>query len=142
MSPPPPQMICFALYSATHAMQAAYQPLLDGLGLTYPQYLVLSALWAEDGQTVGGIARRLHLESNTVTPLVKRLAARGLLDRSRDRADERLVRITLTAAGRALEAGARHIPAGIVERSGLTPSDLTDLQDRIIRLRDHLRQAG
>lgn len=80
---PPSHMLCFALYSAAHAMQAAYKPLLEPLGLTYPQYLALSALWAEDGQTVGQIGAALHLDSNTLTPLLKRLEQAGLLIRGR-----------------------------------------------------------
>lgn len=141
MSLPVPQMLCFALYSATHAMQHAYQPLLDDLGLTYPQYLVLSALWDIDDQTVGQIARTLHLESNTLTPLLKRLEAMGHLTRARDTSDERQVRIRLTDAGRALQTRAAHIPGCILEKSGLSLPELTDLQARIIALRDHLRTA-
>ena len=139
MTLPVPQMICFALYSATHAMQHAYQPLLDGLGLTYPQYLVMSALWVEDGQTVGQIARALQLDSNTLTPLLKRIEGRGLVARTRDRADERQVRVTLTDAGRALQQDADPIPACILAKTGMTLPDLTDLQTRITALRDHLR---
>lgn len=139
MSIPVPQMICFALYSATHAMQAAYQPLLDDLGLTYPQYLVLSALWDRDDQTVTQIARTLHLESNTLTPLLKRLEAMGHLTRTRNPADERQVRIRLTDAARALQTRAAHIPGCILQKSGLSLQDLTALQTRITALRDHLR---
>lgn len=141
MTLPVPQMLCFALYSATHAMQHAYQPLLDDLGLTYPQYLVLSALWEKDDQTVGQIARTLYLESNTLTPLLKRLEAQTLLTRTRDKADERQVRITLTAAGAALQARAAHIPACIFEKSGLPLDAMSDLRDQITRLRGNLLQA-
>ncbi len=139
MPVPVPQMLCFALYSTTHAMQAAYQPLLDDLDLTYPQYLVLSALWDADDQTVGQIARTLHLESNTLTPLLKRLQAMGHLTRTRDPGDERQVRVRLTDDGRALQPRAAHIPACILERSGLTLTALTALQGQITALRDHLR---
>lgn len=136
---PVPQMLCFALYSATHAMQAAYQPLLDDLGLTYPQYLVLSALWERDDQTVSQIARTLQLESNTLTPLLKRMQTTGHLTRTRDPDDERQVRIRLTDQGRALQDRAAHIPGCILEKSGLTLPGLTALQARITDLRDHLR---
>ena len=139
MSLPIPQMLCFALYSATHAMQHAYQPLLDAIGLTYPQYLVLSALWAQDNQTVGQIARTLHLESNTLTPLLKRLQTMGHLTRTRDARDERQVRVALTDSGRSLEPHAAHIPDCVLEKTGLTLPDLRALQSQIIDLRDHLR---
>ncbi|MDR7124138.1 MarR family transcriptional regulator [Pseudotabrizicola sp. 4114] len=134
-----PDMICFALYSATHAMQHVYKPLLDDLGLTYPQYLVLTALWTEDKQTVGALGRQVQLESNTLTPLLKRLEERGLITRTRSETDERQVNITLTDAGRALQARAAHIPACVLEKSGLSLDDLTQLRDQITTLRDHLR---
>ncbi|RGP37335.1 MarR family winged helix-turn-helix transcriptional regulator [Pseudotabrizicola alkalilacus] len=134
-----PDMICFALYSATHAMQHVYKPLLDDLGLTYPQYLVLTALWTQDGQTVGALGRQVQLESNTLTPLLKRLEERGLITRTRSETDERQVNITLTDPGRTLKARAAHIPACVLEKSGLSLDDLTRLRDQITTLRDHLR---
>jgi MarR family transcriptional regulator, organic hydroperoxide resistance regulator len=136
-----PDMICFALYSATHAMQQAYKPLLEDLGLTYPQYLALTALWAGDGQTVGALGRQVQLESNTLTPLLKRLEGMGLVSRSRDTGDERQVVIRLTDQGRALQARAAHIPGCIVEKTGIALDDLEGLRDQITRLRDHLRQG-
>lgn len=138
----PPDMICFALYSAAHAMQQAYKPLLDEIGLTYPQYLVMTVLWAEDGQTVGAIGRQVLLDSSTLTPLLKRLETQGLVARSRDAKDERQVRITLTAAGQALAARAAPIPACFREMTGLPVQDLVALRDRITALRDHLRAPG
>jgi MarR family transcriptional regulator, organic hydroperoxide resistance regulator len=137
----PSDMICFSLYSATHAMQAAYKPLLDDLGLTYPQYLVLTTLWKQDAQSVGQIGQTLQLESNTLTPLLKRMEAQGLLGRARSSSDERQVKVTLTEAGRALHARAAHIPACILEKSGLTLPALTALRDQINQLRDQLRLA-
>lgn len=134
-----PDMICFALYSATHAMQHVYKPLLDDLGLTYPQYLVLTALWSQDKQTVGALGRQVQLDSNTLTPLLKRLEDRGLVTRARDGKDERQVNITLTETGHALKARAAHIPACVLEKSGLSVEDLTRLRDQITTLRDHLR---
>jgi DNA-binding MarR family transcriptional regulator len=97
------QMLCFAVYSAGHAFTRFYKPRLDALDLTYPQYLVLLVLWEKDDITVKGLGDRLFLDSGTITPLVKRLEARGLVVRRRDEDDERQVRITLTEAGRALE---------------------------------------
>lgn len=133
-----PDMICFALYSASHAMQAAYKPLLDPLGLTYPQYLVLTELWSQDDQTVGALGRALRLESNTLTPLLKRMEGQGLLIRSRDKADERQVRITLTEAGRTLQARAAHVPGCLLERSGLSADQAAALRDAVTMLRDRL----
>ncbi|WP_435257185.1 MarR family winged helix-turn-helix transcriptional regulator [Thioclava sp. FR2] len=132
-------MICFALYSATLAMQQAYKPLLDDLDLTYPQYLALSALWVQDGQTVGEIGRQVQLESNTLTPLFKRLEAQGLISRRRDSQDERQVRIDLTETGRALREKAAHIPACILEKTGMELPALLALREQITALRDHLR---
>lgn len=135
----PPDMICFALYSAAHAMQQAYKPLLDALGITYPQYLVLSVLWAQDDQTVGAIGRQVQLDSNTLTPLLKRLQAQRIVTRARDAEDERQVRIRLTDKGYAMRYAARGIPGCILDRSGLTQDDAIALRDRVTALRDHLR---
>jgi MarR family transcriptional regulator, organic hydroperoxide resistance regulator len=141
MSLPVSDMICFSLYSATHAMQAAYKPLLDQIGLTYPQYLVLTALWQTDGQSVGQIGQTLQLESNTLTPLLKRMEGQGLVTRSRSREDERQVMVSLTEAGQALQTRAAHIPACILEKSGMTLQALTALRDQINALRGHLRAS-
>ncbi len=112
-------LLCFAIYSANHAFNRVYKPLLDALGLTYPQYLVMVVLWEKDDVTVGAIGDRLFLESNTLTPLLKRLEGQGLVTRLRDRTDERQVRIRLTEAGRALRGKAAGVPACIFETSGL-----------------------
>lgn len=136
----PTEMICFALYSASHAMQRTYGPLLESVGLTYPQYLVLIALWAEDGQSVGQIGRALQLESNTLTPLLKRVEALGLVTRTRSVADERQVIVALTEAGREMQARLAHIPACIVESSGMTLDALFSLRDQVNALRDGLGQ--
>ncbi|WP_245890434.1 MarR family winged helix-turn-helix transcriptional regulator [Roseovarius confluentis] len=138
---PPPDMLCFALYSTAHRMQQTYKPLLAPLGLTYPQYLLLSALWSEDSRTVGALGRELQLESNTLTPLIKRLETRGLLRRERDAADERQVRVHLTEPGRALQADAAHIPDCIARETGMDMDDLTRLRDEILALRDRLDPA-
>lgn len=142
MTMTPPDMICFALYSATHAMQQAYKPLLEEIGLTYPQYLVMLTLWDEEGLPVGEIGRRVHLESNTLTPLLKRLEAQGLLRRRRDQQDERQVRIDLTDKGRALRPRAAHIPACILQKTGMDLAALTALRDQVMGLRDRLRADG
>lgn len=132
-------MLCFALYSAGHAMQAAYKPLLEPLGLTYPQYLALAALWAKDGQTVGQIGTTLLLDSNTLTPLLKRLEQGGWITRQRAMDDERQVRITLTDAGHALQAEAAKVPLCFLDQTGLTADQADALRDALTTLRDRLR---
>ena len=109
------------------------------MGLTYPQYLALVALWGEDGQTVGQLGQALQLESNTLTPLLKRLEAQGLLSRARDSRDERQVRVSLTEAGRDMQARAEEIPQCILEKSGMSLTALTALRDQVNALRDQLR---
>lgn len=131
--------LCFALYAASRAMIQAYQPLLVPLGLTYPQYLVLLVLWEEDGASVKRLGERLQLDSGTLTPLLKRLEAAGLLSRVRDRADERVVRIHLTGAGRRLEAAASHIPAALSCRAQLPSPDLAALRGALHQLTHTLR---
>ena len=125
------QLLCFSVYSAGHAFERVYKPLLQPLGLTYPRYLVMVALWERDDQTVGELGERLALESNTVTPLLKRLEADGLVTRSRDLHDERQVRVGLTDIGRALEAGAADIPRCIALASGLELDDIVRLRAEI-----------
>ena len=105
--------LCFRLYTASRLITQAYTPMLNKLGLTYPQYLVMMVLWERDGQPVNDIAKRLFLETNTVTPLLKRMEADGLVERLRDAADGRKVLVRLTAAGRALEAAAASVPEGL-----------------------------
>ena len=138
----PQDMVCFSLYSAVHAMTQAYRPHLEALGLTYPQYLVMSALWsATDAPTVGTLSRQLQLESSTLTPLLKRLETTGLLTRRRDAEDERQVRIALTEAGQALQGRTAHIASCIAEQSGMSVDDLLALRDQVSRLRDNLRKG-
>jgi DNA-binding MarR family transcriptional regulator len=133
--------ICFALYSAGHAMTRLYKPLLEPLGLTYPQFLVMVALWEKDDQTVGEIGDMLLLESSTLTPLLKRLEAARLVHRTRDREDERVVRIQLTAEGRALKEKAGGIPQAIGCATGLALPDIIKLTTEIKALRDKLLEA-
>lgn len=132
-------MLCFALHSTAHAVHAAYAPLLEPLGLTYPQYLVLSALSARDDQTVSQLGNDLRLESNTLTPLLKRMEASGWLSRSRDRKDERQVRLSLTEAGHALAHRAAGVPRAFAEKTGFQISELADLRDILTALRDRLK---
>jgi MarR family transcriptional regulator, organic hydroperoxide resistance regulator len=134
--------LCFAIYSASHAFNRFYKPLLDGLGLTYPQYLVLTALWTGDNQTVGGLGEKLFLESNTLTPLVKRVEAMGYVVRSRDPADERQVRVRLTPEGSALRAKACHVPADVLHATGLSVDALRQLKFEITNVRDSLLKAS
>lgn len=137
----PPDMLCFALHSAAHAMHAAYTPLLEPLGLTYPQYLVLSSLAAADDQTVGQLGADLRLESNTLTPLLKRMETSGWIARTRSRSDERQVRITLTSVGQTLTARTATIPRAFAEKTGLNLPEITDLRDILAALRDRLKPA-
>lgn len=132
------EFLCFAVYATGHAFNRVYKPLLDELGLTYPQYLVMVLLWERDGQTVGGLGDRLFLESSTLTPLLKRLEALGHVTRERDPADERQVRVRLTASGRALREKAREIPDCILAASGLQPEQLRRLRDDLTALREAL----
>ncbi len=129
---------CFALYSASHAMTKTYKPLLDRLGLTYPQYLVMLVLWEQDGVLVKDIGARLFLDSGTLTPLLKRLEAGGLLERNRDPHDERQVRISLTGAGRALRSAAQAIPEQVLCASGQQLSALGRLRSELSTVRDDL----
>ncbi|MEP9390279.1 MarR family transcriptional regulator [Mesorhizobium sp. KR9-304] len=128
--------LCYAIYSAGMAVQRVYKPLLDGLGLTYPQYLVLNILWREDGQTVGGIADRLALESSTLTPLLKRLEAAGLVRRTRNPDNERQVVVALTDEGRAIRSRAGCLGDSLLAASGQSPSDLGKLNREVRQLRD------
>lgn len=134
--------LCFAVYSASHAFNRVYKPLLDALGLTYPQYLVMVALWEQDNQTVGALGAKLFLESSTLTPLLKRLEAQGQVTRSRDPQDERQVRVRLSPAGHALKDSAAEVPSCILAASGLDLANLQRLQTEITTLRDSLEAAA
>ena len=136
------RQVCFALAVTNRAVLAVYRPLLEPLGLTYPQYLALSALWAEDGQTVGQIGAALMLDSNTLTPLLKRLEQAGWLRRQRDPADERQVRLWLTEAGQALGLQAASVPGCFLDLTGLSRDDAAALRDGLAALRERLRPRG
>lgn len=130
--------LCFALYSASLAMTRLYKPLLDDLGLTYPQYLALLALWERDGLMVSELGERLSLDSGTLTPLLKRLESTGLVTRMRAVDDERRVHIHLTAAGRRLKSRAARIPECILSASQCTIPELVSLTQQVQALRQRL----
>jgi DNA-binding MarR family transcriptional regulator len=134
--------LCFAVYSTAHAFNRVYKPLLDALGLTYPQYLVMMVLWERDGQTVSAIGERLILDSGTLTPLLKRLEAAGLVRRSRNPDDERQVNIALTPKGAALRDKARGNPNAILCATGQPAEALLALKDDLLKLRDALNAAA
>ena len=133
--------VCFALYSAGHAFTRLYKPLLDPLGLTYPQYLVMAVLWEKDGRTVGEIGEKLLLESSTLTPLLKRLETAGMVRRTRDQDDERVVRIQLTPKGAELKQKAIEIPQAIGCSTNLTIPEVMKLTADIKTLREKLIAA-
>jgi MarR family transcriptional regulator, organic hydroperoxide resistance regulator len=130
--------ICFAVYSAAHAFNRVYKPLLDKLGLTYPQYLVMLVLWERDGVAVKDIGERLFLDSGTLTPLLKRLEAAGLIKRTRNPEDERQVLIALTGKGEALKEKARTVPQSILAASDCSVGELVAMKQEIAALRDRL----
>jgi DNA-binding MarR family transcriptional regulator len=134
--------LCFAMYSTSHAFNRVYKPLLDELGLTYPQYIVMVLLWERGGRTVGDLGAKLLLESNTLTPLLKRLEMLGFIKRSRDPADERQVRVHVTEAGRKLRARALHIPRCILDATGLELERAKHLLEEIGALRQALESCG
>ncbi|NVZ53236.1 MarR family transcriptional regulator [Pseudomonas sp. B6002] len=131
--------LCFALHSTSLLMTKVYKPLLQALGLTYPQYLAMMVLWEEDGLTVGEISSRLLTDPGSLTPLLKRLEAEGVLSRTRSREDERVVVVELTDAGRALQDKAMGIPQCILGASGLELEQLQKLQADLIALRTNLQ---
>ncbi|MCV3768854.1 MarR family winged helix-turn-helix transcriptional regulator [Rhizobium sp. TRM95796] len=135
---PPPlrDQLCYAIYTAGIAIQRAYKPLLDELGLTYPQYLVLNVLWAQDEQTVVSIADQLALDSSTLTPLLKRLEIAGLVRRTRNLSNERQVLITLTDQGHALQHKAGCLSDTLLAASTQTPQQLGALNRDVRHLRD------
>ena len=132
---------CFALYSATLALGKTYAPILAELRLTYPQYIVMLVLWQEDGLTVRALGEQLHLNSGTLTPMLKRMEQAGLVRRSRDKKDERLVRTELTQAGRELRGRAQHIPCTVAAAIGLPTEELIRIKDALQGIRQSL-EAG
>ena len=133
--------ICFAVYSAAHAFNRVYKPLLDRLGLTYPQYLVMLVLWERDGVPLKDIGEKLFLDSGTLTPLLKRLEAQGLIRRTRSTEDERQVLIALTPKGRELREEARAVPQAILSNSACSVGELVAMKNELVSLRDRLNAA-
>ena len=133
------RQLCFALHATSRAVTQAYAPLLAPLGVTYPQYLVLLVLWEDDDLTVSGLGERLFLDSGTLTPLLKRLETHGAVVRHRDPADERVVRVSLTRAGKSLRRKAEGIADGVACAIGVTPAEIAALREplRKILLRFH-----
>jgi DNA-binding MarR family transcriptional regulator len=134
--------ICFAIYSTAHAFNRVYKPLLDRLGLTYPQYLVMLVLWERDGVPVKEIGERLYLDSGTLTPLLKRLEQAGLIKRARSTEDERQVLVSLTSHGQALKDKARAVPPSILAASQCSIAELSAVKNEIVALRDRLNAAA
>jgi DNA-binding MarR family transcriptional regulator len=132
--------LCFAIYSANLAFGKAYKPILEQLGLTYTQYITIIALWEQDNQTVSGLGEKLFLESNTLTPILKKLESLGYLRRQRDAADERQVMISLTDAGRRLREKA--LDTSLVDACGLTAEEFPKLQSAVVALRNNLVKAA
>jgi DNA-binding MarR family transcriptional regulator len=132
--------LCFAIYSANLAFGRAYKPILEELGLTYTQYIAIVALWEEDNQTVSGLGEKLFLESNTLTPILKKLEEMGYLRRQRDPADERQVLVRLTDSGRRLRE--KGLCMNLMEATGLTPKEFAKMQKGVVSLRNNLIRAA
>lgn len=125
------RQVCFPLYAASNLLGRLYRPILAGLGLTYPQYLVMLVLWKQTPQTVGSLGEKLHLDSGTLTPLLKRMEQAGLISRVRDAGDERRVQIELTSAGRELRQAAEKVPVTLAEGLAINEEDVRELRDRV-----------
>jgi DNA-binding MarR family transcriptional regulator len=135
------EQLCFALHTASRAMTGCYRPLLDGIGLTYSQYAVMIVLWEHESVALGTLCARLQLDTGTLSPLLKRLEAEGLLQRHRRAEDERTVQLTLTARGRELRGKAAAIQARVQETTGLAPAALAALREDLHALAARLRAA-
>ena len=137
----PDTMICFALYTASHAINRAYVPLLKDLGLTYPQWITLMFLWETDDQSVGSLSTKLQMQTNTLTPLLKRLEALGHVTRTRNPKDERKVIISLTSSGRALQKHSNAVTRCVIESTGFDLPMLENLVKVLSTLRDQVATA-
>ena len=140
----PPKLddfLCFAIYSTNLAVNRVYKPLLDELGLTYPQYIVLIALYDEDNQTVGGLGDKLFLDSSTLTPLLKRMEAMGHLTRQRDPEDERQVRMRLTPQGRSVREKGIMSRSSLLNSTNFSPAEYEQLREQMVKLRAYLSDA-
>jgi DNA-binding MarR family transcriptional regulator len=135
------EFLCFAIYSTNLAVNRVYKPLLDKLGLTYPQYIVLIALSDEDNQTVGGLGDKLFLDSSTLTPLLKRLEAMGHVTRQRDPEDERQVRVRLTPQGRRVREKGVTSRSSLLNSTNFSPAEYEQLREQMVSLRAYLSDA-
>ncbi|MBV1689685.1 MarR family transcriptional regulator [Novosphingobium sp. G106] len=141
-APPLDAQLCFSIYSAGLAINRLYKPMLDALGVTYTQYLALSALWESDAMTISAIAARLSLEPSTITPAVKRLESAGFVTRKRNPADERQVEVYLTAKGRALQPETDCLTETLLRSSGLDIPEIIALNTQVRQLCDRVREAS
>ncbi len=131
-------LLCFATYSASLAFGRLYRPLLDKLGLTYPQFIVMMVLWEKERTTMKALGEQVLLDSNTLTPLLKKLEAAGLITRSRNAQDERIVDIAATAKGMALKPDGKKAAMAIAEASGETLEGVVELQQRLTKVRENV----
>lgn len=136
------ELLCFAMYNASRALTARYRELLTPLGLTYPQYLVLLALWSESPLAIGELGQRLYLDSGTLSPLLKRLQSLGLIDRARSQDDERVVLVSLTDSGKEIRQQLADVPETICEATGLSREALAELRDQIETVASHVRATA
>jgi DNA-binding MarR family transcriptional regulator len=134
-------LICFAAYSASHAFSRFYRPLLDKLGLTYPQFIVMMVLWEKGQTTMKALTSELMLDSNTLTPLLKKLEAAGLVHRSRNRADERVLDVAPTAKGMAMKLDGQRASMELALATGESLDGILELQQRLVKIRDHVEKA-
>ncbi|MBL8600107.1 MAG: MarR family transcriptional regulator [Devosia sp.] len=134
-------LICFAAYSASHAFSRFYRPLLDKLGLTYPQFIVMMVLWEKGQTTMKALTEELLLDSNTLTPLLKKLEAAGLVQRSRNRDDERVLDVAATDKGMALKLEGQRASLALAEATGETLEGVLELQQRLTRMREHVEKS-
>ncbi|MBN9347823.1 MAG: MarR family transcriptional regulator [Devosia sp.] len=134
-------LICFAAYSASHAFSRFYRPLLDKLGLTYPQFIVMMVLWEKGQTTMKALTEELLLDSNTLTPLLKKLEAAGLVQRSRNRDDERVLDVAATDKGMALKLDGQRASLALAEATGETLEGVLELQQRLTRMREHVEKS-
>ena len=135
-------LLCFAAYSTSHAFSRFYRPLLDRLGLTYPQFIVMMVLWEEGRTTMKTLTDKLMLDSSTLTPLLKKLEAAGLVVRSRNKDDERVLDVALTAKGRALKPDGKMAAVELAAASGETLEGVIELQQRLVKVRENIARAA
>lgn len=136
------EQLCVAIYNASRAMNSCYRPLLDRIGLTYSQYTVMLVLWENDQVALRDLGEMLHLDSGTLSPLLKRLEKQGFINRRRDEDDERVLRVSLTDEGRDLRSRAKKVQAEVEAMTGLDRRNLVQLRDQLNSLSDYMREAA